>query len=107
MTYGEKSFVLTVKAGQYVHGGLAVQLTDESDGEFFTTVSIFVHGLELANDEFVFKTYSENEGLLDAMLAAGIVEHTGRFAEIGPICRLLKGTDDQPTPAESEQRKET
>ena len=43
---------------------------DTSDGEHFATVSVNVEGVALADDEFVFKTYSENEGLLEAMLAA-------------------------------------
>jgi hypothetical protein len=72
-----------------IDGGLAVQLIDEADGMPYATVSINVEGLDLAKDEFVFKTYSENEGLREAMIEAGIVERTGRWAGVGPICRLL------------------
>lgn len=87
---------LSVRAVVYAHGnGLAVQLIDEEDGEPYATVSLNLGGVALADDEFVFKTYSENDGLLDAMLAGGIVEKTGRVVEVGfagaqPICRLLK-----------------
>ena len=61
----------------------------------YATASINVVGVRLADDEFVFKTYSENDGLLEAMIAAGIVQKTGRSVEVGmagrqPICRLLK-----------------
>ncbi len=86
---------LSVRTESYLHGGLAVQLIDESDGLDYATVSINVEGVRLADDEFVFKTYSENDGLLEAMVHAGIVEKTGRVVEVGmagsqPICRLLK-----------------
>ena len=86
---------LSVHAESYVHGGLAVQLIDESDGMDYATVSLNLGGMRLADDEFVFKTYSENEGLLEAMVQVGIVETTGRVVEVGmagpqPICRLLK-----------------
>jgi len=84
-----------VSTDAYAHGGLAVQLMDVLDGEPYTTVSVCVRGVRLADDEFIFKTYSENEGLLESMLKTGIVEETGRsveleFGEPQPICRLLK-----------------
>lgn len=79
---------LSLRTGQYRYGGgLALQLLCE-DREPYATVSVNVEGVPLAVDEFIFKTYSENEGLLEGMLDAGVVELTGRTAEIGPICRL-------------------
>ena len=86
---------LFVSVDQYAQGGIAVRLKDVLDGEQYATVSIHVHGVCLAADEFVFKTYSENEGLLESMLNAGFVEATGRsvqlsFGEPQPICRLIK-----------------
>ena len=60
------------------------------DHEPWATVSVNVDGVSLPSDEFVFKTYSENEGLLEAMLAAGFVELTRKSAGVGPICRLLR-----------------
>lgn len=87
---------LSVHADRYRHGaGLAVELIDEEDGTPYATASVNVEGVELAGDEFVFKTYSENEGLLQAMLQAGVIAMTGRYAEVGfagpqPVCRLLK-----------------
>lgn len=90
--YGPRK--LSVLTDQYKFGGgLVVELIDET-GEPYTRVSTNCE-VQLAHDEFVFKTYSENDGLLEAMVAAGIVETTGRFVEVGmagpqPICRLLK-----------------
>jgi hypothetical protein len=81
---------VSVQTDRYTHGGgLAVQLIDEEDGLPYATVSVNVNGVPLEDGEFVFKTYSENEGLIEEMIRSGIVETTGRFAEIGPICRLL------------------
>jgi len=93
-TAGERRPV-AVELDEYKNGELAVQLIDLQDGELYATVSIYVRGVWLAKDEFVFKTYSENEGLLEAMLDAGIVEDTERsvqlpFGDPQPICRLLK-----------------
>jgi hypothetical protein len=87
--------LVSVSPEEYQHGGLAVQLMDELDGELYATDSIHVRGVRLAQDEFIFKTYSENDGLLESMLDAGIVEETGRSVELGftgpqPICRLVK-----------------
>ena len=50
-----------VSVDQYAQGGIAVGLRDVVDGEPYATVSIHVHGVRLAADEFIFKTYSEND----------------------------------------------
>ncbi len=92
---GARSRRLSVVTDEYVYGkNLAVLLVDESASEIYTTVSINVPGVRLPKDEFIFKTYSENTGLLGAMLAAGIIETTGRSIPIGcdepqPVCRLV------------------
>jgi hypothetical protein len=85
---------VTVRTDHYAHGGgLAVELYCE-DGEPYATVSINVPGVPLSADEFVFKTYSENEGLLEAMLDAGVVELAGRSVGLEPICRLRPTIDE-------------
>jgi hypothetical protein len=47
-----------------------------------------VEGLPLKDDEFVFKTYSENEGLLEELLAADAIGLTEQCTDFGPVCRL-------------------
>ena len=90
--YGPRK--LSVETDLYTFGGgHVVDLIDDT-GEPYARVSINC-GVPLADDEFVFKTYSENDGLIEAMLAAGVVETTGRSVDVGlagpqPICRLLK-----------------
>lgn len=91
ITFVGKPWTMCVRTCRYAQGGnLAVELVGARDGSPFATLSINVAGLSLAYDEFVFKTYSENEGLLEEMLRTGVVALTGRSVEIGPICRLLK-----------------
>lgn len=88
---GKRTYKLSVESGQYLYGdGLAVQLFDAVTRDPWAVVSINIPSLSLPSSEFVFKTYSENEGLLQLMLAAGFVELTGKTSEGGPICRLLR-----------------
>jgi hypothetical protein len=93
ITHAGMPIAVSVHTDRYTHGGgLAVQLIDDADGMDYATLSVNVQGTSLADDEFVFKNYSENEGLLEAMLGAAVVELTGRSCDLGPICRL-KGVD--------------
>lgn len=80
-----------IDTGRYPNGRLAVQLL--SRGEDYATVSVNLPMERLSPDEFVFKTYSENEGLFEELLRVGAIEWTGRTAgnaAIGPlpVCRL-------------------
>ena len=90
LTHFGRPVTVSVETGRYAHGdGLAVQLIDTGDGMHYATVSVNVEGAPLAGEEFVFKTYSENEGLLEALTAAGVVAVTGKTTDVGPVCRLL------------------
>lgn len=67
---------------------------DAADDSPVITASINVAGVSesLSEDQFVLKTYSQGEGLLEALEEAAIVEDTGRrvasrFIEC-PIVRL-------------------
>lgn len=73
----------------------ALLLTDAEDGSPVTTATANVPGVSdfLPEGITALKTYAENEGLLEALEAAGVVEDTGervhsRFVEF-PIVRLL------------------
>lgn len=90
--YGPRK--LSVETDLYKFGGGQVVDLIDDFGEPYARVSVNC-GVPLADNEFVFKTYSENDGLIEAMLAAKIIETTGRSVEVGlagpqPICRLLK-----------------
>lgn len=64
-----------------------------ADGEPYTTASVNFSHQPLAEDEIVIKTWSENEGVLEALIKAGIVSEPVRFFHSGfvqaPVCKLL------------------
>ena len=81
---------INIEQGWYAAGRLAVQLT--SDNEPYATLSVNIPEVELAVGEFIAKTYSENEGLLEALVAAGKVQIVRRISHaLGelPVCRLI------------------
>ena len=74
------------------NGNLAVQIV--TGDEPFATLCTNVEGVVLLDDEFVAKTYSENEGLCEQFIEAGCFERTGKVATVGfageqPILRVL------------------
>ena len=86
----------SVVRSTYLHGdGPALILEDACDGSLVTTATANVPGVSdsLPDGSAVLKTYAENEGVLEVLEAAGIVEDTGkcvhsRYVEF-PIVRLL------------------
>lgn len=89
--------IVTLCTARYVLGPLAVELWHE--GEPYTVLSICLPELSLADDEFAFKTYSENQSLYQQLLEHGIIQCL-RFesSSIGsvPICRLTEQVDAEP-----------
>jgi len=71
---------------------VALELSDATDGETIAIATINVPEVALAPDEVIIKDYSENAGMLDCLLKAGIVEKSGRTVKHGytesPICIL-------------------
>ena len=82
----------TIKWYRYTHGGsIAMQLWCSEGPMCRATVNI--PNLRLAPDEVVIKDYSENHGVQEALIKAGIIEDTGETACCGyaicSICKLL------------------
>ncbi len=79
---------------QYGNGRTALQLIDAEDGELVATATVNLPHIQIAPDEVIIKDYSENDGLLNVLVKAGIVEDTGRKVKSGyvdiPVCRFLK-----------------
>ena len=69
---------LTPVLGQYANGQTSIQLIDQ-DGMPFMTASV-AHDVNIADDCVIIKNYSENEGILQALIEAGIIEKP--FCEI-------------------------
>jgi hypothetical protein len=91
--YGERD--IEIETGEYRNGRLAVQLHEK--GEYFATVSVNLPEEQLADDEFAFKNYSENEGLFEELLRVGAIVFTGRYTDSVlklPICRLAEAVAD-------------
>jgi hypothetical protein len=85
---------LTLAIGRYSGGNTAVRIVGAADpSDSYATVSVNVPGESLPAGEFVFKTYSENEGLLEQLLATGVIEQTRHSVRVGfaglmPVCLL-------------------
>ena len=64
----------------YQHGGsVCLELLVADDGESMTVATVNVPGAALADGEVIIKDYSENEGVMDALIAAGVIEDTGKL----------------------------
>lgn len=81
-----------VTFAQYGNGRTAIELDEEATGEPMATATVNVPDYPLAPNEVVIKNYSENEGMLDVLIKAGIVSEPKGNAIRGlstPICDLL------------------
>jgi hypothetical protein len=79
-------------SGKYSNGRQAIELICEN-GEPMCMATVNVPALALAKDEVIIKNYSENEGILEVLISAGIVKETGETVKMGfvecPIVKLL------------------
>lgn len=80
---------LVIVESNYVQGGaIAWQLFD-ANGDDYAVITVNLPGL--APDELAIKSYSENEGMLEALLAADVIELPHRWVASGfvniPIVR--------------------
>lgn len=85
-----KARVLRIDTKLYANGRLAVELYEGR--EPYAMLSMVVSGVDLEIGEFVAKTYSENEGLLEALVEAGAIRVVRRVEHplgVLPICRLI------------------
>lgn len=86
----------TVERHRYQNGRVALQLITHDDGfpEPVATATVNVPDCDLADDEVIIKDYSENRGILDILIGAGIVYPPERYARLNhvevPICRLVQ-----------------
>lgn len=83
-----------VYVARYQEGGrLAIELVDREDGMPYTRATVNLPDDPLGPDEVFVKDYAENEGVLDALEAAGLVKRTGRVVDQGyvkiPVAKIL------------------
>jgi len=88
-----KKWVCVLKFGQYHNGRTGIELVSEKDGSPVAVATVNIPDVYLDKDEVIIKNYSENEGMLDTLVNAKIVEPTGRKVHTGfvecDVCKLL------------------
>ena len=88
-----KEWLCDVHIESYANKRKAICLTDAEDGSPIATASINVPDADIADDEVIVKDYSENKGMLDALVDAGVVSpptgHVNSGFITAPVCKLL------------------
>ena len=82
---------VVLRTSRHTLGPLAVELWYR--GEPYLVLSVCLPELNLADDEFAFKTWSENLSLYQQLLDQGVIEFIRfGFCSVGsvPICRLTR-----------------
>ena len=86
---------LDVVFGRYLNERIAIMLVDNSDvvPEVYAYATVNIPEVELNSNEVIIKDYSENKGILDALITAGIISSPQKHVKKGfvecPICLLL------------------
>lgn len=81
-----------VAFGEYENGRTAIRLTE--NGYPFATATMNDPYIWLEKDQVIIKNYSENEGIVDALVEAGVVEKIEEiklppFGASTWICKLI------------------
>ena len=92
-----------LKVGMYGNGRVALTLQDVYTCHPVAHCTLNLHDDRLAYDEIAIKNYAENEGMLEALISAGVVTQPHRVETIDyypgnsieiPICTLIAGCFD-------------
>lgn len=87
-----KQWDCIVQKRQYGNGRVALQLVDAEDGSPIVTATVNLPDIPAGPNQVFIKDYAENEGMLAALLAAGVVKPTGDTVRSGfvevPTCEL-------------------
>ncbi len=72
---------------------IALLLTDASTGEEIATATVNMPNFHVPSNHVCIKNYSENEGMLEALMEAGIISEPVDHKQSGfvliPVCQLL------------------
>ena len=102
MRYREWDCIL--QKGRYIDNSIAILLVDAHDGEPITKATVAIDGANLRENQITVKDYSENEGMLDALIGIGLVTGVERRVQSGwvsvPVCNIdpakLEEIDEYP-----------
>lgn len=79
--------------GKYSNDRIGFELLDEEDAGCVAIATINMPEVNVKSDEVIIKDYSENDGMLDILVEAGVVSEPLRFVASGfisaPVCKLL------------------
>lgn len=82
---------LAIITGRYTDNDQLYVALEEPNGDLYADLSVCLPEVPLVEGEFIFKTYSGNEGLLPAMMHTGIIKVVRTVKPpLGmlPVCRL-------------------
>ena len=92
-----KDWDCEVVFAEYSNGRPAILLKDAEDGSPIATATINLPEVPLRENQVIIKDYSENEGVLQALVDAGVVTDTGIKMQVGfaiaPLCELVEVGD--------------
>ena len=85
-----KDYECNVEWDLYQNGRPAILLVDAHDGSPVATATVNIPEVDLPAGYTLIKDYSENEGMLECLATAGIVQPTGHAVGNGfvviPVC---------------------
>lgn len=94
-----KKWECELKFKAYSNGRTAIELVDHIDGSPIAVATVNLPDEPLDESEVFIKDYSENEGMLVALINANIISYPISFVESGfvtiPKCKLLTNNDRQ------------
>jgi len=78
---------------EYENGRVALALKELETHDLIAKATVNIPEYPLNNGEVIIKDHGENEGMLSALVDAGVVKPTGwhiKFGHVeGPVCELL------------------
>ena len=87
------NWTCNVERTKYYDGNIALQLIDAEDGAPVAMATVNLPDAPLEPNHVYIKNWSENEGVLAALVEAGIVRDTGIYMATGivlaNVCELL------------------
>jgi hypothetical protein len=84
----------TIGMRSYQNNRIAILLNDADDFSPVAVATVNIPSEALAQDEVIIKDYSENTGMTEALVRAGLIHRPHRMVEAGftvaDVCRLTE-----------------
>lgn len=82
--------------GEYPNKRIALELIEIGTGDPIAVATVNIPDQRMDSDEVAIKDYSENEGMLKALVNAQIIKLPHRYIDQGfvtiPVCKLITPT---------------